>query len=146
MFSYCSDMAQVRTPRSAMLLKRARRMRREPTRAEARLWRALRAHRLGGWKWRRQAPFGAFIVDFLCDQAGLVVELDGEVHGETQGYDADRTEYLRRFGFRVLRFRNDEVLTDVEVVCFRILRACGGDRPGSRSLASAAARYAPPTP
>jgi very-short-patch-repair endonuclease len=129
-----------------MLLKRARVMRREPTRAEARLWSALRAHQLGGWKWRRQAPFGAFIVDFLCDQARLVVELDGEVHCERELYDVDRTEYLRRFGFQVLRFRNEAVLRDLDLICARILKACGGDRPGYRSLATGATTDAPPTP
>ena len=104
-------------------------MRKEPTRSEARLWEALRDRRLGGWKWRRQAPFGAFIVDFVCEQAGLVVELDGEVHEQRTTYDADRTVYIGRFGFRVLRFRNEDVLNDGGEVCARILRACGRSRP-----------------
>ena len=129
MFSYCSHMAQVRTVRSARLLDHARSMRREPTRAEARLWNALRGHRLGGWKWRRQAPLGPFIADFLCNRARLIVELDGPTHADSQTYDGDRTVHLQRFGFRVLRFSNEAVLADLSGVCARILSACGGANP-----------------
>jgi very-short-patch-repair endonuclease len=123
-------MARVRTIRDQTLRDRARRMRAEDTDAEARLWGALRAHRLGGWKWRRQAPKGPYIIDFLCDQAGLVVEVDGGQHAEQRAYDARRTAYLRRCGLRVLRFWNSEVLTNRHGVCLTILDALGGDRAG----------------
>ena len=116
-------------------------MRREPTRAEAKLWQSLRAHRLGGWKWRRQTPFGPFIVDFLCDRARLIVELDGAAHGERDAYDADRSDYLARFGFHVLRFANAEVEGDISGVCERILAACG-----SRPLGGEVAASEPPSP
>jgi very-short-patch-repair endonuclease len=138
-------MAKVRSVRSAILLARARRMRREPTGAEAKLWSALRGQRLGGWKWRRQAPFGAFIVDFLCEEARLIVEVDGDVHVGQVVYDEDRAEYLRRFGFRVLRFTNEAVLADVSGVCAEVVRACGGER-GSGSLSAAVSASAPPSP
>lgn len=121
-------MAQVRTVRSAKLLDYARRMRREPTYAEARLWSQLRGQRLGGWKWRRQAPLGPFVADFLCNRARVIVEIDGDAHDERALYDADRTLHLRRFGFCVLRFANDDVLGDLGGVCARILAACGGER------------------
>jgi very-short-patch-repair endonuclease len=104
-------------------------MRREDTDAEARLWNALRAQRLGGWKWKRQVPFGPFILDFLCREAGLVVEVDGGQHVERFSYDQRRTDYLRRSGLRVLRFWNSEVLTNREEVCASMLVACGGERP-----------------
>jgi len=105
-------------------------MRAADTRAEACLWNALRAHRLGGWKWRRQVPKGPYIVDFLCDQGGLVVEVDGGQHSEQADYDARRSDYLARCGLRVLRFWNWEVLTNRHGVCLTILDALGGDRPG----------------
>jgi very-short-patch-repair endonuclease len=104
-------------------------MRHEPTRAEARLWDALRGGRLGGWKWRRQGPLGPFIADFLCNRARLIVELDGPAHAGNEPYDEDRTLHLQRFGFRVLRFSNEAVLSDLGGVCARILRACGGPDP-----------------
>jgi very-short-patch-repair endonuclease len=111
-------------------------MRSLDTDAEARLWRALRAHRLGGWKWRRQVPKGPYIVDFLCDQGGLVVEVDGGQHSEQADYDARRSAYLARCGLRVLRFWNAEVLTNTHGVCLTILDALGADRPGWDPLGS----------
>jgi very-short-patch-repair endonuclease len=100
------------------------------TPAEARLWNALRAHRLGGWKWRRQVPFGPFFLDFFCVEAGLVVEVDGGRHADQIEYDARRTAYLERAGLRVLRFWNRGVLTNRDGVCLTILDACGGEHAG----------------
>jgi very-short-patch-repair endonuclease len=107
---------------------RARELRRADTDAEARLWNALRGRRLGGWKWKRQVPWGPFFLDFLCVEAGLVVELDGGQHSEQADYDARRTTYLERSALRVLRFWNTAVLTNRDGVCLTILAACGGDR------------------
>lgn len=109
-------------------IKRARRLRTDQTRAEAFLWQALRARRLGGWKWRRQVPAGPFIVDFLCLEAGLAVELDGGQHSEAEPYDAARTRYLAGEGLRVIRFWNSAVLEDRSAVCDAIIQACGGAR------------------
>jgi very-short-patch-repair endonuclease len=103
-------------------------MRREDTEAEARLWNALRARRLGGWRWRRQVPKGPFIVDFLCVEASLVVELDGGQHADQVAYDARRTAFLEGLGLRVIRFWNSAVLTNRDGVCLTILEACGGER------------------
>lgn len=71
---------------------------------------------------------GPFILDFLCREAGLVVELDGGQHAEQVAYDARRTAYLGRAGLRVLRFWNFSVLTNREGVCDTILEACEGER------------------
>jgi very-short-patch-repair endonuclease len=120
-------MSTVRTLRLAATIERARDLRHRDTDAEARLWNALRAHRLGGWKWKRQVPFGPFFLDFLCVAAGLVVELDGGQHSEQVAYDARRTAYLEARGLRVLRFWNSVVLTNREGVCRDILEACGGE-------------------
>jgi very-short-patch-repair endonuclease len=130
MFCECSHMTKVRVLRDWTLRDRARAMRSESTRAEAHLWSALRAHRLGGWKWRRQVPKGPYIVDFLCDEARLAVEVDGGQHSDQVGYDERRTAYLAAGGLRVLRFWNAEVLTNRAGVCLTILDALGGDRPG----------------
>ncbi|MFZ5718931.1 MAG: endonuclease domain-containing protein [Pseudomonadota bacterium] len=122
-------MAKVRTVRRIRTLARARQLRRDDTDAEARLWSALRAARLGGWKWKRQVPFGPYFLDFLCVDAGLVVEVDGGQHADQVAYDARRTAYLEHSGLRVLRFWNTEVFTNLNGVCLTILDACGGDRP-----------------
>jgi very-short-patch-repair endonuclease len=94
----------------------ARKMRRELTDAELKLWNALRAHRLMGLSFRRQMPIAGYIVDFACPTHHLIVELDGSQHGEDSelAYDAIRTGRLERDGWIVLRFWNDEVLTDID--------------------------------
>jgi very-short-patch-repair endonuclease len=100
----------------------------------------LRAHRLGGWKWRRQVPKGRYIVDFLCVEAALVVELDGGQHAEQATYDARRTNDLEGLGLRVLRFWNFEVIENCNGVCLAILDACGGERPISATASPPAKR------
>jgi very-short-patch-repair endonuclease len=77
---------------------RARDLRANQTQVEARLWSKLRARRLGGWKWKRQVPRGPYIVDFLCVDAKLVVELDGGQHADNVAYDERRTAYLETQG------------------------------------------------
>ena len=96
-------------------------MRREDTDAEARVWGVLRDRRLGGWRWKRQATCGRYIVDFLCPEAGLVVELDGSQHLDQGAYDARRTAALAQADLRVIRFWNAEVLTNLDGVCLTIL-------------------------
>ncbi len=122
-------MATFRTIKDTTPRDRARALRREDTDAEAKLWNALRARRLGGWRWRRQVPKGPFIVDFLCVEAALVVELDGGHHSEQVEYDTRRTAYLEGLGLRVIRFWNSAVLTNRHGVCESILDACGGEHP-----------------
>lgn len=112
-----------------MNIQRARELRRQRTDAESRLWRTLRARRLGGWYWKRQVPFGPFFLDFLCREAALVVELDGGQHSEQAAYDARRTAYLERCGLKVIRFWNFQVFEDMDMVCRTILDACGGEKP-----------------
>jgi len=119
-------MGVIRDRRQGVATHRARSLRRRDTRAEARLWGALRAGRLGGWKWRRQVPLGPYILDFVCFDADLVVEVDGGQHAEQVGYDTRRTAYLEAEGLRVLRFWNSAVLTNRDGVCLAILEACGG--------------------
>lgn len=114
-------------PRNAPT-ERARLLRAHDTAAESRLWQALRNRQLGGWKWRRQVPVGTYVVDFLCIEARLVVELDGGQHAEQVAYDERRTAFLEAQGLRVLRFWNHAVIEAREGVCDAVLAACGGER------------------
>lgn len=95
-------------------------MRREPTEPEKRLWRALSGSKLGGYKFRRQAVVGQFIVDFACPQKGLIVEVDGHTHTDP-AKDAWRDAKLAEMGFRVFRVSNTEVMQNLEGVCEALL-------------------------
>jgi very-short-patch-repair endonuclease len=107
-------------------LQRARTLRAHQTDAEGRLRSELRGRRLDGWKWRRQAPIGPFIVDFYCPAANLVVELDGSQHLDQAEYDARRTRFLARRGLRVMRFDSENIWGGgLDFVCRSILAACG---------------------
>ena len=94
----------------------ARTLRRQQTRAEQLLWSRLRNRQLEGCKFCRQQVTEPYIVDFLSVQPKLVIEVDGGQHAETALQDAQRTEYLQRLGYPVVRYWNDPVLRDVEAV------------------------------
>jgi very-short-patch-repair endonuclease len=91
-------------------------MRCEPTPAEKLLWEKLRHKQLLGFKFRRQQTIDRFIVDFYCNEAQLVVEVDGEIHDYTQEEDVIRQEFLESLGLQVVRFRNEDVLKRMEGV------------------------------
>ena len=95
-------------------------LRNRMTDAEQLLWQAVRSRQLGGYKFRRQHPFHDFILDFVCIEKKLVVEIDGGQHSERHASDKIRTEQLVTAGFRVLRFWNNEVLGQFEAVKERI--------------------------
>src|SRR5881275_1085054 len=95
---------------------RARQLRRNLTEAEQTLWRHLRLRQLDGCKFRRQQPIGPYIVDFICFETRLIVELDGGQHNSQTTSDAERSAWLKTQGFRVLRFWNHEVLQNIEAV------------------------------
>src|SRR5215475_10909412 len=99
----------------------ARDLRRSSTDAEGFLWNRLRRRQLEGQKFRRQFPMFGFIVDFVCLEARLVVELDGSQHAEREDYDRMRTRTLELNGFSVLRFWNNEVLKNCEGVLAAML-------------------------
>ena len=94
----------------------ARDLRRNPTDAERALWKHLRLRQLGGYKFRRQQPLGQYIVDFVCLEKRLIVELDGGQHAERVGADTVRTAWLGAQGFHVMRFWNHDILNEIEVV------------------------------
>ena len=95
---------------------RATALRRSLTDAERHLWYFLRRRNLQGYRFRRQAPVGPFIIDFLCIEARLAIELDGSQHASARIYDEQRERMLAQRGIRVLRFWNNEVLQRTEAV------------------------------
>jgi very-short-patch-repair endonuclease len=99
----------------AELITRAQELRRNATDAENLLWRRLRRKR-AGWKFRRQAVLGPYIVDFVCFERKLIVEVDGGQHQEQQAYDARRTAWLNGRRFKVLRFWGHDVLLHIDAV------------------------------
>jgi len=103
--------------------ERARELRGELTPAEERLWSFLRRKQLDGLRFRRQHPVGRFIVDFFCPSHRLCVEVDGAVHESQAERDAERTAVLSAAGYRMVRVRNEEVLTDLPSVLQRIREA-----------------------
>src|SRR5690349_9380130 len=88
------------------LVALCRLMRAEPTAAEQWMWQCLRGRRFHGLKFRRQRPLGRYIADFCCDEANLVIEIDGGIHDERQEYDKSRDQFLTAAGYVVLRLRN----------------------------------------
>ena len=104
---------------------RSRALRQQQTDAETLLWWHLRDRRLAGYKFRRQVPIGSYFVDFACVEKRLIVELDGGQHVEQLAYDGERSLSLESYGYRIVRFWNDQVLNDTANVLEEILRVLG---------------------
>jgi very-short-patch-repair endonuclease len=117
------------------LLNNAKTLRSHQTEAEQRLWHHLRAHRFMGLKFKRQKPIGRYIVDFICIEYQVIIEIDGGQHIDQIEYDGERTAWLQSEGFIVLRFWNHEVLREVDGVLERI-----------RQVILGIATPSPPTP
>ncbi|MGF6429745.1 MULTISPECIES: endonuclease domain-containing protein [Bradyrhizobium] len=115
---------------------RAKQLRRAMTRAETLLWRHLKADRLAGLNFRRQAPIGNYIADFVAHSCKLVVEVDGESHDfeERIRHDERRGAWLKSRGYRVLRFTNDDVTKNLEGVVLSIAEAAEQAAPLSLTL------------
>ena len=114
-------------PSRRELLERAKVMRSAPTDAEQRLWSILRAKRLSGYKFKRQQPIGNFIADFASIRHRLIIEADGGQHSSE--VDGRRDAYLRAQGYRILRFWNNDILTNEEGVALRVLETLGTPLP-----------------
>ena len=99
-----------------VITTRARELRSNPTDAERVLWRHLRLRQIGGYKFRRQRPIGPYIVDFVCLEKKLVVEVDGGQHSKQKASDDRRDSWLRSEGLTILRFWDHEVLTQLDEV------------------------------
>ena len=98
------------------MLNNAKALRGNQTEAEQRLWYHLRAHRFMGLKFKRQKPVGHYIVDFVCLEYQLIIEIDGGQHAEQMTYDRHRDAWLRSQGYTVLRFWNNDVMQQLEGV------------------------------
>ena len=106
--------------RDAKLTDRARKMRKEMTEPEKRLWVQLRAARFESVKFRRQKVIDQYIADFAANEPKLVLELDGDTHAGQENYDAARTALLEAKGYRVIRFWNTDVMTNMDGVLTKI--------------------------
>jgi very-short-patch-repair endonuclease len=111
----------------------ARALRQRMTDAERLLWRHLRDRSLGGWKFRRQYPVGSYVVDFICLEKNVVVEVDGGQHAENEELDLQRSAYLNKMGYRVLRFWSNEVLQETEAVLTAIFAILANGKQNSPS-------------
>ena len=107
--------------------ERARELRNNATAAERRLWQRLRVLKVSGTKFRRQVPIDHFIVDFACLSDRLVIEVDGATHGADDEIESDRRRllYLEREGFKVLRFQNSDVVTNIDGVMDTVVGVLG---------------------
>ncbi len=124
----------------------AREKRHKPTAEENILWQRLRRNQLQGYHFRRQHGIGPFIVDFYCESANLVIEVDGPVHDYQIEKDKIRQQYLEELKFKIMRFTNDSVLKDLESVVYQIVSvliktdlrplSAGGERDGKRGRGS----------
>ena len=102
----------------------ARRLRKDQTPAESKLWHKIRNRQIGGYKFRRQQPIGQYIVDFYCSLSQLVIEIDGDTHADQIEYDQARTKWLATEGYKVIRFTNSDIHANLENVAEEILKQC----------------------
>ena len=106
-----------------MSLQNARRLRKQATEAEQRLWFLLRRKQLDGYRFRRRVPIGDYVADFACLAERLIVEVDGSQHIEREAEDAQRTAWLQARGYRVVRVWNNDITANPEGVVAAILAA-----------------------
>lgn len=104
--------------------EKTRTLRKNMTKQERLLWQFLRKKNINGLKFRRQYPIGKYIVDFICNEKRLIIEIDGGQHNENQNivYDQERTKYLETKGFKVIRFWNLDIENNIEGVYQEILK------------------------
>ena len=108
---------------------RARRLRKDQTPAESRLWYELRNRRFVGYKFRRQHPVKPFIADFYCHEAALVIEMDGESHLGRETYDRRRQDCWEAHGLKILRFYNNDIPANLDEMMECIFRECRSRSP-----------------
>lgn len=111
----------------SVILGNSKTLRSHQTEAEQKLWYHLRAHRFMDLKFKRQKPIGSYIVDFVCMDWMLIVEIDGGQHSEQVEYDQRRDAWLRSQGYIVLRFWNNDVMQQLEGVLEQIRLAVIGE-------------------
>lgn len=104
----------------------ARKLRKNQTPQEYKLWQMLRNHKFHNLEFKRQYPMGDYIVDFICREKKLIIEIDGGQHNTDENieYDAKRTEYLKSRGYKVIRFWNNDIDNNIEGVFIRLEEFC----------------------
>jgi len=109
---------------SPKVFELAKELRDRLTEPEKILWEKLRLNRLNGYRFKPQHPIGSFIADFYCHKAKLVIEIDGKYHdSKSQSeFDANRTEVMKEFGLKIIRFRNEDVIDRIDFVLEEIRR------------------------
>jgi very-short-patch-repair endonuclease len=112
--------------------ERSRYLRKNLTIAEKKLWSYLRDKKFGSIKFRRQVVLGKYIIDFISFDPKIIIEVDGSQHAEQVKYDKQRTEYLILLGYKVLRYWNNEVLSDIDLVLNDIWNNCFNPPSGLR--------------
>ena len=122
---------------SAQLIQNAKELRKEATFPERLLWSRLRRGQVHGYRFRRQHAIAGFIVDFVCTDASLIIEVDGDSHIGRAQYDTDRQSKFVSMGYRVLRIRNDDILRDLDSIVDGIANAV---------KQATATRHPPPAP
>jgi cyclase len=110
---------------SSEIFALAKEHRENMTSAEILLWEELKSNKLRGERFKSQHPISTFIADFYCHKAKLIIEVDGKVHDkpENRKYDRQREQVLQEYGLKVLRFRNEEIIDNIEDVLQRIASA-----------------------
>lgn len=101
-------------------LETARLLRKNMTNYEELLWERLKGKQISGLRFRRQHPIDIFIADFYCHDARLVIEIDGDIHIQQIEYDDGRTAEIEKFGIKVIRFTNSEIVNNIEAVINKI--------------------------
>lgn len=117
-------MASNKHPISKEIRQHSKALRTNQTDAEKRLWSVLRNRNLNNLKFRRQHPIGKYIVDFICMEKMLVIEIDGDSHAGQEMYDSKRTEWLEAQGYKVIRFTNEDVQKRLDAVAAEIIWVC----------------------
>lgn len=107
----------------------AKNLRKNSTDAERLLWKHLRRKQVEGLKFSRQQPIGNYIVDFVSFENQLIIEADGGQHAGNEQADREREEWLKREGFKILRFWNNDILNNIEGVMATLMEACDNHPP-----------------
>jgi very-short-patch-repair endonuclease len=107
------------------MLANAKKLRGNQTDAERKLWYWLRNRQIGGLKFRRQVVLGNYVVDFLCHEQKVIIELDGGQHAIQTHYETQRTTYLEKAGYRIVLYWNNDVLLIIHEVLDEISKICG---------------------
>ena len=111
---------QIKPPINKITLDRSRNLRKKTTPQEIIFWSRIKNRKFKNLKFRRQYPLGKYILDFICLDKKLIIELDGWQHSEQESYDMERTKYLEKLGFRVVRIWNGEINTNLEGVFLKL--------------------------